>query len=118
MEVIQLEALGFQTIGNRRLISNNEPLPQNGNVMILDTNVIKDISSFYYGNKRKHDNDLYILTKYIRRQMKSTQHSFGPCGLCYELGLSELCLSQDDSVNYKPVSTLWLGNLQSTHSSE
>lgn len=32
--------------------------------------------------------------------MKSTQHSFGPCGLCYELGLSELCLSRDDSVNY------------------
>ena len=32
--------------------------------------------------------------------MKSTQHSFGPCGLCYELGPSELCLSRDDSVNY------------------
>lgn len=101
MEVIQLEALGFQTIGNRRLISNNEPLSQNGNVMILDTNVIKDISLFYYSNKRKHDDDLYILTKYIRRQMKSTQHSFGPCGLCYELRLSEYSTPIPGCSNFK-----------------
>lgn len=90
----------YPVIGGRRLISHpevdalHEPC-----ALILDTNVIKDVGSFYFGH-RQISSELRQLLSYIRRQCRATRISLGASGVCYRLGLTELSLKRNNGVNY------------------
>lgn len=90
----------YPAIGGRRLICNSEvePLKQSC-ALILDTNVIKDIGSFYYGHNQIKP-ELRQLLGYIRNQCRMTRMSFGALGICYRLGLTELSLKRNVGINY------------------
>lgn len=90
----------YTTIGGRRLIRNSDfdarRLPC---AVILDTNVVKDIGAFYFGN-RKIQPGLKQLLQYIRSRMRAMRKSFGTLGFYYRLGLAELSVKRNQGINY------------------
>ena len=67
--------------------------------LILDTNVIKDIGSYYYGSQQIKP-ELKQVLQYIRLQYQLTRIDLGTLGICYRLGLTELSLRRNKKVNY------------------
>lgn len=90
----------YPVIGGRRLICHSEvDTLHEPYALILDTNVIKDIGSFYFGH-RQISPKLRQLLSYIRSQCRATRMSLGAAGVCYRLGLTELSLKRNNGVNY------------------
>lgn len=90
----------YPVIGGRRLICHSEvDTLHEPYALILDTNVIKDIGSFYFGH-RQISPKLRQLLSYIRSQCRATRMSLGAAGVCYRLGLTELSLRRNNGVNY------------------
>lgn len=90
----------YPVIGDRRLICHSEvDALHEPCALILDTNVIKDIGSFYFGHRHMSP-ELRQILSYIRRQCRAKRMSLGASGICYRLGLTELSLKRNDGVNY------------------
>lgn len=90
----------YPTVGGRHLICNSEIDPLNQPcALILDTNVIKDIGSFYYGHNQINP-ELRQLLRYIHNQCRATRMSLGTLGVYYRLGLTDLSLKRNNGVNY------------------
>lgn len=90
----------YPAIGNRRLISNSDFDALHAPcALVLDTNVVKDIGTFYFGS-RKIDPELRQVLQYIRKQYQSTQGIFGDLSVCFHLGLTELSQKRNQGVNY------------------
>lgn len=90
----------YPVIGGRRLICNSDwDSPYMPCALTLDTNVIKDIGSYYYGSQQIKP-ELKQVLQYIRLQYQLTRIDLGTLGICYRLGLTELSLRRNKKVNY------------------